>query len=67
MKDVKISYCNNRIVIENYNSIKQLLNNLIIVDEYIIEGNDLMIKKMDEYYIIIIGNVVNIKIRSDLN
>lgn len=64
----KISiYCNNKLVIENYDSIIDINNQEIIIDYYKIIGETLKIKSIDEYYIIIEGNINGVYINSDLN
>ena len=66
MKISKVSlYNNEKVVIENYNNIHDIDNNYIIIDNYKIEGSDLKIKQIEEYFIIIIGIINNIIITSD--
>ncbi len=66
MKISKVSlYNNEKVVIENYNNIHDIDNNYIIIDNYKIEGSDLKIKQIEEYFIIIIGIINNIIISSD--
>lgn len=48
-------YGNEKLTIENYNNLIDLNDNLIIIDNYIIEGNNLRIKEINEYNIIILG------------
>lgn len=50
-------YSNKRIVIEDYNKLLDLNENLIKVDIYSIYGNFLKLKQMDSYSIEIIGEV----------
>lgn len=66
MKISKVSlYNNEKVVIENYNNIHDIENNYIIIDNYKIEGLNLKIKQIEEYFIIIIGLINNIIITSD--
>lgn len=66
MKISKVSlYNNEKVVIENYDNIHDIDNNYIIIDNYKIEGSDLKIKQIEEYFIIIIGIINNIIISSD--
>jgi len=56
--NVKISiYNDKRIIIENYQKLLDLSENLIIVDIYSIYGKFLKLKKMDNYMIEILGNI----------
>ncbi len=66
MKTNKLSiYNNERVIIENYDNITELLNDNIIVDKYVINGENLKIKQIDEYYIIIVGKIFYINIKDD--
>jgi len=66
MKITKLSlYNNERVVIENYNNICDIEESYIIIDNYKIEGTNLKIKQIEEYFIIIIGLINKITIRSD--
>ena len=66
MKISKVSlYNNEKVVIENYNNIHEIDNNYIIIDNYKIEGSNLKIKQIEEYFIIIIGLINKIIISSD--
>ncbi|MFA7435504.1 MAG: hypothetical protein WC006_03955 [Bacilli bacterium] len=56
--NVKISiYRDNRIIIENYQKLLDLSEELIKVDIYSIYGDFLKLKQMDNYMIEIIGNI----------
>ena len=56
--NVKITiYANKRIVIENYNKLYDLSENLIKVDIYSIYGKFLKLKQMDNYMIEIFGDI----------
>lgn len=56
--NIKLSiYSNNRIVIEDYDKLLDLNENLIKVDIYSIYGKFLKLKQMDSYLIEIIGEV----------
>jgi hypothetical protein len=64
--NIKISlYNNTKIVIENYNKIIDLNDNIVIIDNYEINGQNLKITNIDEYYIIINGNINNLSIVDD--
>ena len=56
--NVKITiYADKRIVIENYNKLYDLSENLIKVDIYSIYGKFLKLKQMDNYMIEIFGDI----------
>lgn len=64
--NIKISlYNNTKIVIENYNKIIDLNDNIVIIDNYEIKGLNLKIANIDEYYIIINGKINNLCIVDD--
>lgn len=46
-----------KVIIYNYHNVVDISQNKIALEKYIIEGNDLIVKKMDEFEIEIIGNV----------
>lgn len=50
-----------KVIIYNYHNVVDISQNKIALEKYIIEGNDLIVKKMDEFEIEIIGNVEAIK------
>lgn len=54
----KLVYQDNSITVTSYNNIKLLSSSKIIIDDYNIIGQDLFIKMMDEYKIIVCG-VIN--------
>jgi len=58
-------YNNTKIVIENYNKIVDLNDNKIIIDNYIINGSNLKIPNIDEYYIIVTGLINSVNIEDD--
>lgn len=61
MNENKISLYNNyRCIIENYKVIKTIENNIIIIDNYSINGEKLKIKRMNDYLIEIIGKIIKI-------
>ena len=61
MNENKISLYNNyRCIIENYKVIKTIASNIIIIDNYIINGENLKIKRMNDYLIEIIGKIIKI-------
>lgn len=51
---------NNKIIIENYGIINELSNNKIVLKEYVIEGNNIKIKRMDGFLIEIKGQISKI-------
>lgn len=66
MKINKLSlYNNEKVVIENYNNIRDINDDCIIIDKYYINGENLKIKQIEEYFIIIIGVINSIIINSD--
>lgn len=66
MKINKLSlYNNEKVVIENYNNIRDINDDCIIIDKYYINGENLKIKLIEEYFIIIIGVINSIIINSD--
>ncbi len=52
------------ILINNYKELLELEKTKVITSEYVVEGEDLIVKKMDKYTIEISGKIKNIKIRS---
>ena len=64
--NIKLSiYSNTKIVIENYNKIIDLNDNIVIIDNYKINGSNLKIPNIDEFYIIITGVIKSIDIVDD--
>jgi len=60
---IKLSlYKDEKIIIENYNELKDISENTIFVDIYKIGGQFLKIKRMDNYMIEISGSISGIKI-----
>lgn len=57
-------YNKKEILIENYKQIDKYESNEIIIDDYLINGNNLTILKMDEISITILGDIGEIKINS---
>jgi len=55
-------YKNEKIIIENYHELKDISDEVIIVDIYRITGSFLKIKKMDNYMIEILGTMSAINI-----
>lgn len=65
-KDLKITiFNNNKIIIENYNNLIDIKETLIIINNYKINGENLQIKEIDDYLIIIYGIINNIDIVND--
>lgn len=65
MDNTKITLKNDKsqhLLIENYSQIKTIENETIIVDKYIIKGENLKIKRLDEYYMYIVGIIKRIDI-----
>lgn len=63
MNECKISLYNNyRLIIENYHLIKKIELDEILIDTYLIMGNNLKIKRMNDYLIEISGKIHIIKI-----
>lgn len=61
MKNAKLTlYDKERIIIEFYTKIIEIKEDLIIIDQYIINGSKLIIKKMDKCIIEIEGQIKNI-------
>lgn len=61
MNENKLSLYNNyRCIIENYKVIKTIENNIIIIDNYSINGKNLKIRRMNDYLIEIIGKMIKI-------
>ena len=52
------------ILINNYKELLELEKTKVITSEYVVEGEDLIVKKMDKYTIEVSGKIKNIKIRS---
>lgn len=55
-------YKNEKIIIENYQELKDISDEVILVDIYQIRGSFLKIKKMDNYMIEILGSISAINI-----
>lgn len=53
-------YENKKIIIYNYNKLNQINDENISVDEYYIKGDDLKIKELDGYQVIISGIIKEI-------
>lgn len=49
-----------KIIIEKYGIVKELTSNKIELDNFLIEGNNLIVKRMDGYLIEIKGNITKI-------
>lgn len=63
---IKITlFDNKRVIIENYDRLKNLSKELIIIDKYYINGSDLRLHKMDELIIEIIGNIISVIVEED--
>lgn len=63
VKKMKIViYDNNKCVIEDYNTIKKIENESIIIDFYQVSGKNLKIKQMNDYLIVINGIIEHILI-----
>ncbi|HHU79981.1 MAG: hypothetical protein ACOX40_04010 [Bacilli bacterium] len=50
-------FSDRRIIIENYKKLKDINNDMIVIDNYIIVGNFLKIRKMDPMMIEIYGEI----------
>lgn len=62
---IKLSiYKNEKIIIENYQELKDITDISVIVDIYNIKGTFLKIRKMDNYMIEISGVISQIQIKS---
>lgn len=51
----------NKLIVCNYLNIKDISQEKIVLEKYLIEGNGLVVKKMDQYEIEIIGVIESIK------
>lgn len=54
---------NNKVIICNYKQLDEICKNKILLDKYLIQGDDLFVKKMDTYEIEIIGKITSIIIK----
>lgn len=52
---MKILICNKKIIFQNYNQIKLISDNKIIIDNYMLSGYKLYVLELDEYYIKVTG------------
>ena len=52
---MKILICNKKIIFQNYNQIKLISDNRIIIDNYMLSGYKLYVLELDEYYIKVTG------------
>lgn len=55
-------YGNNKVVVYNYEDVLDMTSEKIVLKKYIIEGDGLVVKKMDEYEIEIVGKFKTIKL-----
>ena len=61
VSNIKLSiYLDSRIIIENYSELKNISENEICVDLYVITGSFLKINRMDNYMIEINGSISQI-------
>lgn len=60
-----ILYDNYKVIVENYNELKEITNEKIIIDCYFIFGQNLKIVTIDEFLIQINGKINNIEYISD--
>lgn len=56
---------NNKAIVNNYNALYDFDNKKIIIDNYIIYGKNLAIKKIDEISVEIYGEMEKIEINKD--
>lgn len=56
---------NNKAIVNNYNALYDFDNKKIIIDNYIIYGKNLVIKKIDEISVEIYGEMEKIEINKD--
>lgn len=56
-----VLYNNERIVITSYNKLLEISSEMIKIDNFLIIGENLKIKKMDNYMIEILGKVEEVK------
>ena len=59
---MEFEFYNNYLKVTNYRQLKQLESDLIIIDELLINGRNLIILMIDKDEIIINGQIKNIKI-----
>ena len=63
LKTIKLYLIDNRkLMIENYQTIKEGSTTIIYIDKYHIDGNSLSIELLNSYQIIISGNIEKIQI-----
>ena len=55
-----IIYDNSRVVVKEYFILKDIKKEEFIIDNVSIKGEDLLVKRMDDYYIEIVGKIKNV-------
>jgi len=55
-----IIYDNSRVVVKEYFILKDIKKEEVIIDNVSIKGEDLLVKRMDDYYIEIVGKIKNV-------
>lgn len=55
-----IIYDNSRVVVKEYFILKDIKKEEVIIDNVSIKGEDLVVKRMDDYYIEIVGKIKNV-------
>lgn len=55
-----IIYDNKRIIVNDYINLKDIRKEVVVVDSVCINGKDLIVKRMDDYFIEIVGTITNV-------
>ena len=55
-----IIYDNSRVIVKEYFILKDIKKEEVILDNVYIKGKDLLVRRMDDYFIEIVGKIENV-------
>lgn len=55
-----IIYDNSRVIVKEYFILKDIKKEEVIIDNVYIKGKDLLVRRMDDYFIEIVGKIENV-------
>ena len=61
----KLYWISDELIIENYEKLKEVLDDQIELEHFLISGSKLQISKMDGYLIVIKGKIIEIRRKND--
>lgn len=61
----KLYWMSGELIIENYEKLKEVLDDQIELEHFLISGSKLQISKMDGYLIVIKGKIIEIRRKND--